>query len=271
MTTNADVHETVTTNVDVHETVTTNVDAHAAVTTTATDGHGRRGTDRCSIGLDGIRACNPELDVMSVQDPRFVEYGVVHRIESAGDPPSDGPLLTLARQRFDRTDDPVAYVASSPELEACPELREIERRVFGEVEVQAGCCWGTSTRMNGMEFHRSSELVGAATELVLVLGRLQEVHDGRWDSHRAAFVHVPAGTFVELFATTLHLAPCRVARSPFCAVIVLPRGTNTPLADGPDGWLWMRNKWLLAHPDGPAAARGAWVGIDGPNWRIRPH
>jgi hypothetical protein len=124
--------------------------------------------------------------------------------------------------------------------------------------------------MKGMEFHKSSELVGAATDLVLILGRVQDVHDGRWDAHRAAFVHASAGTFVELYATTLHLAPCRVTPAPFCAVVVLPRGTNTPLDDGPDGLLWMRNKWLLAHPDGPAAARGAWVGVDGPNWHVHP-
>lgn len=217
-----------------------------------------------------LRARNPELDLMSVHDPRFVEYGLVHRIGAAGGTPVDGPLLALARARFEKSDGPVSYTASDPGLEACPELGEIRRLVFGEVDVQAGCCWGTGGRMNGMEFHRSSELVGAATDLVLILGRVHDVHDGRWDSRRAAFVHVPAGTFVELFATTLHLAPCRVDSEPFRAVIVLPRGTNTPLADGPDGMLWMRNKWLLAHPDGPAAARGAWVGVDGPNWEIQP-
>lgn len=220
--------------------------------------------------LAALRAANPGLEVLSVHDPRFVEYGLVHRIGAAGDVPADGPLLTRARERFDRTDDAVAYVASDAELESCPELDEVRRRVFGEVDVQAGCCWGTSTRMNGMEFHRSSELIGAATDLLLVLGRVQDVHDDRWHSRRAVFVHVPAGTFVELYATTLHLAPCRTSASPFCAVIVLPRGTNTPLEGGPDGTLWMRNKWLLTHPDGPAAARGAWVGVDGPNREIRP-
>ena len=220
--------------------------------------------------LTALRARNPELDVVSVHDPRFVEYGLVHRIGAAGASPVDGPLLALARSRFEQSDGPVSYTVSDPELEGCPELDEIRGRVFGEVDVQAGCCWGTSTRMNGMEFHKSSELVGAATDLVLIVGRVQDIHDGHWDAHRAAFVHVPAGTFVELYATTLHLAPCRVSAAPFCAVIVLPRGTNTPLDDGPDGMSWMRNKWLLAHPDGPAATRGAWIGVDGPNWQIHP-
>ena len=230
-------------------------------------------SDRETAGLAALRARNPALDVMSIHDPRFVEYGCVHPIETDGDPPADGSMLALAPTLFQHTDDDAdaaAYVASSPELEACPDLTVIRRRVFGEVDVQAGCCWGTSTRMKGMEFHKSSELVGAATDLALILGRVQDVDAGHWDAHRAAFVHVPAGTFVELYATTLHLAPCRVSSAPFYAVIVLPRGTNTPLDHGPDGMLWMRNKWLLAHPDGPAAARGAWVGVDGPNWQVHP-
>ena len=185
--------------------------------------------------LTALRARNPELDVVSVHDPRFVEYGLVHRIGAAGASPVDGPLLALARSRFEQSDGPVSYTVSDPELEGCPELDEIRGRVFGEVDVQAGCCWGTSTRMNGMEFHKSSELVGAATDLVLIVGRVQDIHDGHWDAHRAAFVHVPAGTFVELYATTLHLAPCRVSAAPFCAVIVLPRGrtrrsTTVPMA-----------------------------------------
>ena len=235
-----------------------------------TSGEVLQATGRETRGLEAVRANNAALDVMSVHDPRFVEYGLVHRIGAAGASPVDGPLLSLARARFEQSNGPVSYTASDPELEGCPELDEIRRQVFGEVDIQAGCCWGTSTRMNGMEFHKSSELVGAATDLVLIVGRLQDVSDGHWDARRAAFVHVPAGSFVELYATTLHLAPCRVSPAPFCAVIVLPRGTNTPLAAGPDGRLWMRNKWLLAHPEGPAAARGAWIGVDGPNWDIRP-
>ena len=52
--------------------------------------------------------------------------------------------------------------------------------------------------------------------------------------------------------------------------MVLPRGTNTEKpafapADPEDRLLRARNKWLLAHPDAPEAADGAWIGITGEN------
>lgn len=219
--------------------------------------------------LDGLRARNPDLDIRSVFDPEFGPYGRVHHLESARGLGPDAAVLVAARRRFSTADE-IAYVASDDELEWCPEVVELRTLVFGDLDVQAGCCSGTNSLMKGMEFHASSEVVGAATDLVLMLGSRADIAADRWDSRRAVFVHVPAGTFVELYATTLHLAPARVGDGPFVAVIVLPRGTNTPLDGGPEGMLWMRNKWLLAHPDGPAAARGAWVGVDGPNWRLEP-
>ena len=55
------------------------------------------------------------------------------------------------------------------------------------------------------------------------------------------------------------------------ASTVLTEGTNSPLdavdtaLSGEDGMLWMRNKWMLCHPDSPQAEKGAFVGIAGDN------
>ncbi|MBI9104377.1 MAG: DUF4867 family protein [Spirochaetales bacterium] len=218
-----------------------------------------------------LKAFNPDIRIEHVGDPGFSEYGILHTGLDKG------ILLNKAREIFNETDG-TSYSASNIELENSPELPIIRRHIFGESEIQAGCCWGYSTSMKGMEYHRSSELLGAATDMVLILGRLPEVANGRWDSSHARFFFIPAGSFVELFSTTLHLAPCRVDENPFCAVIILPAGTNTPLDAGPApaeeaisaGPLWMKNKWMLTHPEGPAAARGAYVGIDGVNWEVLP-
>jgi len=35
-----------------------------------------------------------------------------------------------------------------------------------------------------------------------------------------------------------------------------------------DKLLWARNKWLMAHPDAPEAAQGAYVGLTGKNITI---
>ncbi|MFR6273810.1 MAG: DUF4867 family protein [Blautia sp.] len=60
---------------------------------------------------------------------------------------------------------------------------------------------------------------------------------------------------VEVYATTLHYAPCNAHENKFCTAVVLPKGTNTdaPTATGnntgEDKLLFARNKWLIAHKD----------------------
>jgi hypothetical protein len=72
------------------------------------------------------------------------------------------------------------------------------------------------------------------------------------------------GQAVELYGTTLHFAPARVAHDGFRAIVVLPKGTNEPLElpanprEGEEQLLWMRNKWLLCHPASIPASKGAW-------------
>ena len=79
---------------------------------------------------------------------------------------------------------------------------------------------------------------------------------------------------VEIFPRVLHVAPCRVEESGFNCLVVLPRGTNTPLsrvdtsAPGEEKLLWMKNKWMTCHPDSPQAQKGAWQGITGDNLRL---
>ena len=83
---------------------------------------------------------------------------------------------------------------------------------------------------------------------------------------------VPAGTAVELYETTHHYAPATApGGSGFRVVVVLPRGTNTGLPQGlervtlEDRLMTACNKWLIAHPDAPEAAQGAFVGLFGEN------
>ena len=76
---------------------------------------------------------------------------------------------------------------------------------------------------------------------------------------------------VEVYATTLHYAPCSAEEGQgFKVLIVLPEGTNgprpdiTPLNDE-DRMLWACNKWLLAHGESAEAKEGAAVLLDGEN------
>jgi hypothetical protein len=219
--------------------------------------------------LAALQAVNPQRRILSTAASAFSRFGRILEV-----PYADELLNAVKVWQPDPALDTTYYEASIPTVEQLPAVVKMERDLFGEMPIQVGCCWGFNTRLNGMEFHKSSEVLGAATDLVLMLGLLPDAESRNgglfWDSGRAALFYLPAGTFVELYAATLHLAPCRTAATPFTAVIILPRETNTPLSGGPDGMLWMRNKWLLAHPDSPAAAKGAWIGITGSNPEIVP-
>lgn len=210
--------------------------------------------------IETLRRMNSHLRIHAVRDSAFAPYGRV--IEGCDFSAS----LDYTRQNA-VIEDGVHYERSISALEAKLPKERIEHEIYGGMPVQAGWCVGRNTRMNGLEYHKGSEVLVAATDLVLILGKIWEMAGLRYDSARAEAAYVPNGTALEIYATTLHFAPLSLNREGFMALIVLPFGTNAPLEPGVDrtGLLFARNKWLLAHEDSPLIARGAYPGIDGAN------
>jgi len=95
--------------------------------------------------------------------------------------------------------------------------------------------------------------------------------DGILDTAKVRAFRVPAGVLVEVYATTLHYAPCHCdGQKGFRVLVALPWGTNTdrPTMENKteeDCYLTARNKWLLAHPDSQEAKDGAKIGLSGEN------
>ena len=166
----------------------------------------------------------------------------------------------------------VVYVPSVEQLEEVPEAAEVCRKGCGGLPIQIGYCNGDNHKLNALEYHRSSEIVIAATDLILLLGRQQDIEEGDiYDTAKAEAFFVPAGTAVELYATTLHYAPCSVAEGGFRCVIVLPKGTNEdlpfePAKEGENRLLTAVNKWLIAHEE--AGIEGAFCGLRGENLEV---
>jgi len=165
----------------------------------------------------------------------------------------------------------VIYVASVPELEKLSVAAEIADGVYGQMPIQIGFCNGHNTKLNALEYHRDSEINLAVTDLVLLIGRQQDITKGfTYDTELAEAFFVPAGTLIEIYATTLHYAPCHVKDGGFRCVVVLPRGTNEELAhpaevkDGEEKLLFARNKWLVGHEEAGLPAN-AWIGLKGKN------
>lgn len=207
------------------------------------------------------------MKIYSVFDPEFQKYGqVLKRYDFSSLFRACQAAVTLPEQGF-------AYLASLPELETLPIASALQNRAFGGLPVQIGCCFGSNHTLNCLEYHKSSELNIAMDPVVLLLGQRSDLNNFHLDTAKIQAFRIPAGTGVELFATTLHYAPCNDSSDGFRVICVLPRGTNGKKPDailrtGEDRICMGANKWLIAHAQAPEAAAGAFVGLDGENLTI---
>ena len=136
--------------------------------------------------------------------------------------------------------------------------------------IQIGFCNGNNYKLNALEYHRSSEIDVAASDLILLLGWQQDIEEGyTYDTSKVEAFLLPKGVGVELYATTLHYAPCNSTEEGFRCAIVLPDGTNLPLdenhcAGGEDALITAKNKWLIGHAEG-GLPEGCHIGLKGEN------
>jgi len=247
--------------------------------------------------LERLRLANPRLAIRDLADPNFGRFGRVLSEDFSG-------LAELADRITDIDPRANRYVASLADFEAPPYVERLGV-YFGLAEIQIGYCNGPNSRLNAVEWHKSAEIDIAVTDLVLLLGSRADIDEfGHIDSSLLECFFIPKGAAIELLPEVLHFSPCRAHPEGFKSVIVLPRGTNDALppefapkalpkalpkdplnatltAAVPQGgpplaervpesrFLFMKNKWLIAHPERlPLVERGAFPGILGENIEI---
>lgn len=207
------------------------------------------------------------MEILSVFDAAFRPYG---RVLTG----YDTAALAQALEQDTPLPDGVGYVPADAALEKLDIFADFENSVYGGMPVQLGWCNGHNTKLNCLEYHRDSEVNFGSRDFILLLGLESQIEDGRFDTALTKAFLVPAGTLVEVFATTLHYAPCEAKLGQgFKVLVALPRGTNT---DKPvftpknyeDTLMTARNKWLLAHADSDEAKGGAVVALTGENLDI---
>lgn len=204
------------------------------------------------------------MKIQKVTDPAFRKYGQV----------LEGYDFTGLIKEMKHTPVPedVIYVPSVEDLEALDIMKDLQNKGYGGLPIQIGYCNGHNKKLNAVEYHRNSEINVAVTDLVLLIGHQQDIEpDHTYDTSKIEAFLVPAGTGIEVYATTLHYAPCHVNEGGFQCVVVLPKGTNTDLTfqtekTGEDSLMTAKNKWLIAHEDAKIA--GAFNGLKGENITI---
>ncbi len=205
------------------------------------------------------------LVIQKVTDKAFATYGrVVEGYDTA-------ELLKVLAETTPAPADGVVYVPGDAGLEATPAMKDFTDNCYGGMPIQIGYCNGTNTKLNCLEYHRDSEIDIAGEDCILLLARQQDCMDEMLDTSKVEAFLCPKGTAVELYATTLHYAPCSAKLgAAFRVVIILPKGTNTEkpeisVKDKDDARLFARNKWLIAHPEASEVQSGAVIGLTGEN------
>ncbi len=168
------------------------------------------------------------------------------------------------------------YVAHDEDMEKCVDAHSVSLNIYGGMDIQVGYCNGRNSTLNGLEYHKGSEVNVFLSDAVLLLGSTTNVEDNNFKVEDVEAFFLPKGSAVELYQTTMHFAPCKVSDDGFKVVVILPKGTNTALEVKPeikeneDKLLFMKNKWLIAHPERtPLIEKGAYGGIIGENLEVR--
>ena len=204
------------------------------------------------------------MQIYSIYDSEFKAYG--KPLEGY-----DTKELREAMEAIAMPESGVMYEAGIDSLEACGIFKDLQDRAFGGMPIELGMCWGYNTKLNCLEYHRDSEINIGTREFVLLLAKMDDIEDGVLDTAKVKAFRVPAGVVAEVYATSLHYAPCHTdAEGGFRVAVVLPKGTNTEkpeyaACNEEDKWMTARNKWLLAHPESAEAGQGAYVGLTGEN------
>ena len=187
-----------------------------------------------------------ELEIKNVKDESFKKYGRI----------IEGYNLNDILDAMDAAPCPkdVIYIPGVSSLESLAFKKDLENEIYGGLPVQIGYCNGNNYDLNALEYHRSSEINIASTDLILMLGCQQDINDDfTYETDKVECFFVPKGTMI----------------------VVLPKGTNYELSapvevgGGDAKLLFAKNKWLIAHPDSGLDKDGAFIGLKGENLSLK--
>ena len=156
------------------------------------------------------------MTIYSVNDPLFASYGqVVTGLE-------DAVAQILPALSEIPLPEGTGYVPTEPKLQNLPAAEVIRDHCFGGMPTELGWCCGDNRKLNCLEYHRDSEFNLSGDDFILLLAKQDEIEEGFLDTSKVKAFLVPAGTLVEVFATTLHYAPCCTDSTESFRVMVAP-------------------------------------------------
>ena len=220
--------------------------------------------------LKKLQDKNPNLTIKSIHDSSFSRYGKILNPKDYFD------IINYLNQETIIPETGNKYVAHDPNLEARIKNKQGINHVFGYMPVEYGYVNGKNSKLNALEYHKSSEINIALTPLIVMLGRVEDIVSNQYTTQLIDVFFVPEGTVIELFPQTLHFSPCKVLDQGFKCGVILPFGTNMEfirdkkITHEEDHLLFKTNKWILVHQDHQTFIDlGAHLGLIGQNIEIK--
>lgn len=138
------------------------------------------------------------------------------------------------------------YFASQDFIEQHAAIKEIQNRVYGGMEIQAGTCSGHNTTITAVEFHQGSEVTIAMTDCLLKVGKREDISENVYEESKMETFLLKKGEGVELYGTTLHYSPLKLDETPYSTIICLLKGTNQAIPEKKESLLVKKkNKFML--------------------------
>ena len=211
---------------------------------------------------DKLKELNPNIKIYSIHSEKFKKYGKVLNI--------DADNYVAECEKIQRPADGTEYFMSLPELEKLACSKKLCDGAFGGLKAQIGFCHGHNRNLNGLEFHKCSEINIAVTPLVLLLGHIYDMNGFEYAANKTEGFYLDKGDAIELYATSLHFCPCQVCDTGFACVVILPEGTNDSIDNNnADRLLYRKNKWIICHENNrELISKGVYPGIHGENYCI---
>ena len=193
------------------------------------------------MNLQRIRELNQNLNICTVNDDNFKEYGKVLKDFDFSE------LISYADKNINIPKVGNYYNASTEKIESFDVIKDIKEVIYGNLDIEAGECTGQNSALTGLEYHQGSEVTIAVTDCILIIGKIQDLKDNKYDSSNCEIFYLEKGQAVELYGTTLHYTPCKVDESGFMTIVVLLKGTNSLMEKSKCKILTKKNKWFITH------------------------
>lgn len=221
--------------------------------------------------LEAIQRRNPNRKIYSVDSPEFAPYGKMHDHVTV-----TGMLQMLCEMPMPAQGTDL-YIPCEERLMNHPEAKQFTEELYAQTPCEIGYYNGYNSKLNALEYHKCSEIVAQAYDVVLVLGKIEQIKDDTFYTEDTKLFYLPAGRVAEIYATSLHFSPCMATSAGIRQIVVLSKNTNTPLDHpveskaGENRFLLEKDKWVLAHKEATNLLKaGAYEGLVGENVYVQP-